>query len=73
MMKSMPGLPKLVQHLADYVEVFRIEVESNLTQSWKYTDPWCCQRYYTHAKLGQFTNGMSKDWTTSTQADLENF
>ena len=33
MMKSMPGLPKLVQHLADYVEVFGIEVESDLTQS----------------------------------------
>ena len=33
MMKSMPGLPKLVQHLADYVEIFGIEVESELTQS----------------------------------------
>ena len=22
---------------------------------------WCCQHYYTHAKLGQFTNGMPKD------------
>ena len=33
MMKSMPGLPKLVQHLADYVVVFGIEVESGLTQS----------------------------------------
>ena len=32
-MKSMPELPKLVQHLADYVEVFRIEVYSDLTQS----------------------------------------
>ena len=52
-----------MQHLADYVEVFGIEVESDLTQSWKYTDPWCCQHYYTHAKqfkLGQFTNGMPK-------------
>ena len=39
-MKSMPGLPKLVQHLAEYVEVFGIEVESDLTQSWKSTDPW---------------------------------
>ena len=28
---------------------------------------------YTHAKLGQFTNGMPKDWTTSIQAVLENF
>ena len=28
-----PGLPKLVQHLADYVEVFGIEVELDLTQS----------------------------------------
>ena len=33
MMKSMPGLPKLVQHLAGYVEVFGTEVESDLTQS----------------------------------------
>ena len=32
-MKSMPGLPKLVQHLVDYVVVFGIEVESGLTQS----------------------------------------
>ena len=61
MMKSMLELPKLVQHMADYVEVFGIEVESDLTQSWKYTDPWYCQRSYTHAKLGQFTNGMPKD------------
>ena len=29
MMKSMPGLPKLVQHLAGYVEVFGTEVESD--------------------------------------------
>ena len=35
MMKSMPGLLKLVQHLAAYVVVFGIEVESGLTQSWK--------------------------------------
>ena len=73
MMKSMLGLPKLVQHLAGYVEVFRTEVESDLKQSWKYTDRWCSQHYYTHAKLGQFTNGMPKDWTTSIQAVLENF
>ena len=33
MMKSMPGLPKLVQHLADYMEVFGTKVESDLTQS----------------------------------------
>ena len=33
MMKSMPGLPKLVQHLVDYVVVYGIEVESGLTQS----------------------------------------
>ena len=72
-MKLMPGLPKLVQHLADYVLVFGIEVESDLTQSWKSTDLWYCQHYYTHVKLGQFTNGMSKDWTTSIQAVLENF
>ena len=31
-MKSMPGLSKLVQHLADYVEVFGIEVESEDTK-----------------------------------------
>ena len=29
----MPGLPKLVKHLADYVEVFGIEVQSDLIQS----------------------------------------
>ena len=63
----MPGLPKLVQLLADYVEIFGIEVKSDLTQSWKYTDPWCCQHYYTHAKLWQFTNGIPKDWTVSIQ------
>ena len=33
MMESMLGLPKLVQHLASYVEVFGTEVESDLTQS----------------------------------------
>ena len=33
MLKSMPGLPKLVQHSADYVVVFGIEVESGLTQA----------------------------------------
>ena len=73
MMKSVPGLPKLVQYLADYVEVFGTEVESDLTQSWKSTDPWCCQHYYTRAKLGPFTNGMPKDWSTSIQTVLENF
>ena len=31
MMKSMPGLPKLLQHLVDYMVVFRIEVKSGLT------------------------------------------
>ena len=34
-MKSILELPKLVQHLAGYVEVFGTEVESDLTQSWK--------------------------------------
>ena len=72
-MKSMLELPKVVQHLAGYVKVFGTEVESDLTQSWKYIDGLCCQHYYTHAKLGQFTNGMIKDWTTSIQAVLENF
>ena len=33
----MPGLPKLVQHLTDYVVVFGIEVESALTHIWKST------------------------------------
>ena len=33
MMKSMLELPKLVQHLAGYVEVFGTKVESDLTQS----------------------------------------
>ena len=32
MMKSMPGLPKLVQHLAGQVEVFGTEVESDNTK-----------------------------------------
>ena len=50
-MKSMLGLPKLVQHLAGYVEVFGTEMESDLTQSWKYIRLWCCIHYYTHAKL----------------------
>ena len=72
-MKSMPGLPKIVQHLADYVVVFGIEVESGLTQSWKCTKLWCCEHYCMHAKPGQFTNGMPKDWTTSIQAALKNF
>ena len=72
-MKSMLELSKLVQHLAAYVEVFGTEVESDFTQSWKYIGRWCCQHYYTHAKLGQFTNGMQKDYTTSIQAVLENF
>ena len=44
-----------------------------LTQNWKSTDLWCCQHYYTHAKLGQFTNDMPKDRTTSIQAVLEIF
>ena len=30
-MTSMTGFPKLVQHLADYVKVFGIEVESDLS------------------------------------------
>ena len=60
-MKSMPELPKLVQHLANYMAVFGIEVESDFIQSWKSTDLWCCQHYYTHVKLGQFTNEMPKD------------
>ena len=38
MMKSMLELPKLVQHSAGYMEVFVTEVESDLTQSWKYID-----------------------------------
>ena len=66
-------IAKLVQDLANYVEVFGIKVESDLTQSWKSIDLWCCQQYYKHAKLGQFTNCMPKDWTTSIQAVLENF
>ena len=73
MMKSMLELPKVVQHLAGYEEAFGTEVESDLTQSWKYIDRKCCQHYYTHAKLGQFTTGMPKDWTTSIKAVLENF
>ena len=34
----MPGLPKLVQHLADYVEVFEIEVESDLKEAFMRTE-----------------------------------
>ena len=37
-MKSVLGLSKLVQHLDGYVEVLGTEVDSDLTQSWKYTD-----------------------------------
>ena len=44
MMKSMPGLPKLVQHLADYVVVFGIEVESDLTQSCGAANTIVCMR-----------------------------
>ena len=33
MMKSMLELPKLVQHLAGYVEIFGTELESDLTKS----------------------------------------
>ena len=36
-MKSMLELQKLVQHLGGYVEEFGTEVESDLTQSWKYS------------------------------------
>ena len=32
-MKSMPGLPKLVQNLAYYVEMFGIQMESDSTQT----------------------------------------
>ena len=39
----------------------------------KIKDSWCCQHYYTHAKLGQFTNSMPSESTTSIQAVLENF
>ena len=39
----------------------------------KYIDRWCCQHYYTHAKLGHFTNGMPEHISTSIQAVLENF
>ena len=71
MTKSVPGLPKLVQHLANYVEVYGIKVKSDLTQSWKSTDLLCCQNYYTHVKLEQFTKDMPKDWCTPIQAVLE--
>ena len=72
-MKSMPGLPKPVQHLVDYVKnIFGIEWESDLTQSWTSADLWCYQHYYAHVRLIQFTNDMQKDWTFSTLAVLEN-
>ena len=60
MMKSMPGLLKVVLHLTNYVEVFGIEVESDLTQNWKYTDRCCCQPYYTHAKHRQLPTACQK-------------
>ena len=41
--------------------IFGTEVESDLTQSLTYTDRWCCQHYYTHAKRGQFTKDTPKD------------
>ena len=61
-------IAKVVQHFTDYMQVFGIEVESDLTQRWKSTDSWCWQHYYTHTKLGHLTNSMPKDWTTSIQA-----
>ena len=68
--KASAAFGRLLPH---YVEVFGIEVESDLTQSWMSPDLWCCQHYYTHVKLGQLTNGMPKDWIISLQAVLENF
>ena len=59
-MKLMTGLPKPVQHLADYVVVFGIEVESGLTQSWNSIKLWCCQHNCMHAKRGEFTNSTTK-------------
>ena len=35
--------------------------EIRLDTKLKPADLWCCQHYYTHVKLGQFTNGMTKD------------
>ena len=61
MMKSMLELPKLVQHLVDYVEVYGIEVGIKLDTKAECTDLRYCQHYYTHVKLGQFTNNMPKD------------
>ena len=61
MMKSIPGLPKLVQHLADYVVVLGIKVESGLTHSRGSTKLWCCQHNCMYAKRGQFTNGTPND------------
>ena len=60
MMKSMLEVFKLVQHLADYVEIFGTEVESDVTQSWKFTDRWCCQHYYTHANLDNLSMECQK-------------
>ena len=47
--------------------------DRSLTQSRKSTNLWCCQHYCMHAKRGQFTNGMPKDWTISIQVALKNF
>ena len=66
----MPGLPNPVQHLADNMEVYVIEAD--LTQGWTFTDLLCCQHFYTHVKIGQFTNGMPNDWTTFIKTVWEN-
>ena len=71
----MLGLPKLVQHLADYMEVFGIEVESDDTKLKVYrsvvlpTLLYACEAwtvYQRHAK-------RLTPQKTSIQAVLENF
>ena len=39
-------IAKACAAFAGYVEVFGTEVESDLTQSWKYRDRWYCQLLY---------------------------
>ena len=70
MMKSMPVLPKLVQHLAVYVKVFGVVVELTQTESLQICD---AASTIIRMKVEQFSHGMPKDWPTSIQAVLENF
>ena len=60
MMRSMLGLPKLVQHLAGYVKVFGTEVESDLHKAESIQIGGAANTIICMRNLGQFTNGMPK-------------